>query len=65
MTADLILSLALIKWLLIWLAVKVIVENNYLKTLLLLYAILPGEFLVNVDTMSYKYELREQFTTDP
>ena len=50
MTPDLILSLNLVKWLLLWLAVKVIVKNNYLKTLLLPYIILAMELLVYVDT---------------
>ena len=50
MTPDLILSLNLVKWLLIWLAVKVIVKNNYPKTLLLPYIILAMELFVYVDT---------------
>ena len=40
MTPDLILSLSLVKWLLTWLAVKVIVKKNHPKTLLLSYIIL-------------------------
>ena len=50
MTPDLSLSLNLVKWLLIWLAVKVIVKNSYPKTLLLPYIILAMELLVYVDT---------------
>ena len=48
--SDLILSLNLVKWLLIRLVVKVIVKNNYPKTLLLPYIILAMELLVYVDT---------------
>ena len=49
-TPNLILSLNLVKWFLIWLAVKVIVKNNYPKTLLLPYTILAMELFVYVDT---------------
>ena len=51
MTHDLILSWNLVKWLLKLLAVKVIVKNNYPKTLLLPYIILTMELLVYVDTL--------------
>ena len=66
MTPNLILSLNLVKWLLIWLAVKVIIKNNYPKTLLLPYLILAMELLVYVDTLatSHKYVLLGQFSTD-
>ena len=50
MTTDLILSLSLVKWLLIWLAVKVIVKNNYPNTLLQPYTIQAIELLVYVET---------------
>ena len=50
MTPDLVLSLNLVKYLLIWLAIKVIVKNNYPKTLLLQYIILAMELLVYINT---------------
>ena len=50
MTPDLILSLNLIKWLLIWLAVKVIVKNNYPKILLLPYIIFAMKLFVYANT---------------
>ena len=52
MTPDLILSLNLVKWLLIWLAIKVIVKSNYPKTLLLPYIILAMELWVYDDTLN-------------
>ena len=50
MIADLILLLSLVKWLLIWQAIKVIILNNYFNILLLPYTILAIEFLVYVNT---------------
>ena len=64
MTLDLVLSLNLVKWLFIWLTVKVIVKNNYLKTLLLPYIILAMELLVYVDTFLLQV-INMQFSTDP
>ena len=50
MTSDSILSLNLVKWLLIWLATKVIVKIIIPKYCYLIYIIIAMELLVYVDT---------------
>ena len=51
MTADLILSLSLVKWHLICPAVKVLMENNYSNTLPQPYVIFAMKLLVYVNTL--------------
>ena len=64
MTPDLILSLNLVKWLLIWLAVKVIIKKNTVTVILHTCNGIVS-LCRHLLATSHKYILLGQFSTDP